>query len=71
MTLVDLNHVIEHGMATYPGLPGPELGDHLTPEAMTDVRDALEAEGLRLRATARAAALVLDAMEGRTYVPRL
>lgn len=30
MELVDLNHVIEHGMTTYPGLPGPEIGDHLT-----------------------------------------
>lgn len=30
MELVDLNHVIEHGMPTYPGLPGPEVGDHLT-----------------------------------------
>jgi arylformamidase len=30
MELVDLNHVIEHGMTTYPGLPGPEVGDHLT-----------------------------------------
>jgi kynurenine formamidase len=30
MELVDLSHVIEHGMATYPGLPGPEIGEHLT-----------------------------------------
>ena len=29
MELVDLNHVIEHGMTTYPGLPGPEVGVHL------------------------------------------
>jgi kynurenine formamidase len=27
--LVDLSHAIEHGMITYPGLPGPVIGDHL------------------------------------------
>jgi kynurenine formamidase len=26
---VDLSHAITHGMATYPGLPGPEISDHL------------------------------------------
>ncbi len=30
MELVDLSHVIEHGMTTYPGLPGPEIGVHLS-----------------------------------------
>ncbi len=30
MRLVDLSHPIEHGMVTYPGLPGPEIGAHLT-----------------------------------------
>lgn len=30
MDLLDLNHVVEHGMTTYPGLPGPEVGEHLT-----------------------------------------
>ena len=29
MRLVDLSHVIEHQMITYPGLPGPEIGEHL------------------------------------------
>ncbi|TCR16060.1 cyclase family protein [Streptomyces sp. BK205] len=28
--LVDLSHEIRHGMITYPGLPGPEIGDYLT-----------------------------------------
>lgn len=28
--LVDLSHPIVEGMTTYPGLPGPELSDHLT-----------------------------------------
>jgi len=31
--LVDLSHVISHGMITYPGLPGPEIGSHLSREA--------------------------------------
>jgi len=30
--LVELNHVIQPGMTTYPGLPGPELMPHLTRE---------------------------------------
>jgi arylformamidase len=28
--LVDLSHVVSDGMLTYPGLPGPEIGQHLT-----------------------------------------
>ncbi len=31
--LVELSHVIRHGMVTCPGLPGPEISDHLTREA--------------------------------------
>ncbi|GLY98056.1 hypothetical protein [Actinoplanes sp. NBRC 103695] len=31
--LVELSHVIEAGMVTYPGLPGPEISEHLTREA--------------------------------------
>ena len=31
--LIELSHAIEHGMITYPGLPGPEISDHLTREA--------------------------------------
>ncbi len=30
--LVDLSHTIRHGTVTYPGLPVPELTDHLTRE---------------------------------------
>lgn len=30
--LIDLSHVIEDGMMTYPGLPGPVVSDHLTRE---------------------------------------
>jgi len=31
--LVDLSHVIESGMSTYPGLPGPVICDFLSREA--------------------------------------
>ena len=31
--LVDLSHEIEHGMVTYPGLPGPVISDFLGREA--------------------------------------
>src|SRR3990172_9020402 len=30
--LLDLSHVIEAGMTTYPGLPGPIISDHLSRE---------------------------------------
>ncbi|MDQ3428060.1 MAG: cyclase family protein [Gemmatimonadota bacterium] len=33
MTLVDLSHTVEHGMVTYPGLPGPIICDYLSREA--------------------------------------
>lgn len=32
LRLVDLSHVIEAGMTTYPGLPGPVITDHLSRE---------------------------------------
>ncbi|HEX4729403.1 MAG TPA: cyclase family protein [Jatrophihabitans sp.] len=28
--IVELSHPIRHGMHTYPGLPGPEISDHLS-----------------------------------------
>lgn len=30
--LVELSHVVHDGMITYPGLPGPQISDHLTRE---------------------------------------
>jgi kynurenine formamidase len=33
MTFVDLSHTIEHGMTTFPGLPGPIICDFLSREA--------------------------------------
>lgn len=47
------------------------LADHLDATAMPEVLAALEAEGLRLRAVARAVEVLSDALRGVTYVPRL
>ncbi|WEV24299.1 cyclase family protein [Streptomyces sp. 71268] len=33
---VELSHTVRHGMTTYPGLPGPEIGDHLSRRASRD-----------------------------------
>ncbi|HEU5267979.1 MAG TPA: cyclase family protein, partial [Jatrophihabitans sp.] len=38
-TLVELNHRIEAGMTTYPGLPGPEITPHLSRDASRAVYD--------------------------------
>ena len=40
MTLLDLSHPIEHGMTTYPGLPGPVISDFLTREASRERYEA-------------------------------
>ncbi len=40
MRLVDLSQVIEHGMITYPGLPGPEISEHLSFDASAGVYEA-------------------------------
>ena len=45
-----------------------ELADQVGPEALVEVLAALEAEGLRLRATARATELVAQAMSGTRFV---
>ena len=34
-TLIDLSHVIEHGMTTFKGLPGPHICDYWSREAST------------------------------------
>jgi len=36
MRLLDLSHVIEHEMITYPGLPGPQISDHLSFDGSAD-----------------------------------
>lgn len=48
-----------------------ELGDHVTAEGMEQIRTDLEAEGVRLLAARRSASLVYEALQGKTYVPRL
>lgn len=48
-----------------------ELGERLPAEAVPQVVEALESEGLRLRAVAHAADLVWQAMSGKRFVPRL
>ena len=37
--IVALSHVIEHGMTTYPGLPGPQICDFWTREASAENYD--------------------------------
>jgi kynurenine formamidase len=39
-TLVDLSHPIRDGMVTYPGLPGPTIGTHLSREASRERYEA-------------------------------
>lgn len=37
MTRIDLSHTITDGMITYPGLPAPQITDHLTREAAEEI----------------------------------
>jgi len=37
MSHVDLSHVITEGMETYPGLPVPQLADHISREAAEEI----------------------------------
>jgi hypothetical protein len=48
-----------------------DLGELVPAEALTEILADLEAEGLRLRAAARSASLLYDALQGRRYIPRL
>lgn len=48
-----------------------DLADHVEPEGIAASLAALEAEGARLLAARRAAGLLLEAMQGHTFVPRL
>lgn len=48
-----------------------ELGDILTPQVLTDVLTALEADGAALLATQREVRLVAAALRGERFVPRL
>lgn len=48
-----------------------ELGDHVAPEAITEVLAGIEREGMRLLAAARGAKLIHEALQGRTFVAKL
>jgi hypothetical protein len=48
-----------------------DLGDLVSTEALAQIQADLEAEGLRLRACARSARLLSDALQGKHYAPRL
>ena len=48
-----------------------DLGDLVSTDALSQIQSDLEAEGLRLRASARSAGLLYDALQGKRYVPRL
>lgn len=48
-----------------------DIGEELGPEAVHDVLAALEIEGARLVASRRAAGLLLEALEGGAFIPRL
>ena len=48
-----------------------DLADLVSTEALSEIQSDLEAEGLRLRASARSAGLLYDALQGKHYVPRL
>ena len=46
MRLLDLSHVIEHEMITYPGLPGPQISDHLSFDGSADSYAPVPSGGL-------------------------
>ena len=48
-----------------------ELGPHLTVEGLADVLAQLESEGMRLVAVQRGTDLILRALQGEHFVPRL
>lgn len=48
-----------------------ELGEHVTSQGLTEILASLEAEGVRLLAAKRSASLVLEALRGKRFVPRL
>lgn len=48
-----------------------DLGEEVAADALSDVLEVLAVEGARLVAARRATALVLEAMAGRQFIPRL
>ena len=48
-----------------------ELVDDIPPEAIVEVLRGIEREGVRLLAAERGARLIHDALQGKSFVPRL
>lgn len=48
-----------------------DLAEQVSADALTDVLEVLAREGARLVEVRRSASLVLEAMEGKAFVPRL
>ena len=48
-----------------------DLAEQVSADALTDVLEVLAREGARLVEVRRSASLVLEAMEGKVFVPRL
>jgi hypothetical protein len=47
------------------------LGPHVEPAALPGILEQIEAEGIRLVATARSTRLLLEALQGKVFAPRL
>ncbi|MDQ2782913.1 MAG: hypothetical protein M3Y26_10340, partial [Actinomycetota bacterium] len=47
------------------------LGPHVTTEALSEIMANLEVEGLRLVAAKRSSSLLLEALQGKRFIPRL
>lgn len=70
VTTHHLDAQLEAMRTAYRGLR-VDLAEHVEPEGVAASLAALEAEGARLLAARRAASLLLEAMQGHTFVPRL
>lgn len=70
LTVRHLDAQLEAMREAYRGVR-VDLGEAVGPQGVHDVLAALESEGVRLLAARRGAALILEALHGRTFVPRL
>lgn len=70
LTVCHLDAQLEAMRAGYRGIR-VDIGEQLGPDAVRDVLAALEIEGVRLVATRRGAGLLLEALQGREFIPRL
>jgi hypothetical protein len=70
LTLQHLEGQLAAMRLAYRGLR-VDLADQVSADALADVLDVLAREGARLVECRRSASLVLEAMEGKVFVPRL